>query len=208
LLSGYPDLLNIVVPLTVIFELAFILIMLFPGITWLFLLGGALFHVSIYLVHAPPFLHWPILYIIFIEPLRYTLQKWIKRGNNTKSKWDIIYDGLCPLCIRSMTIINYFDLTNKINFIDLENDQIKIKGIKKDLKYEDLKHSMHLISPKGKTYYGFYAFQKLSMLLPAMWVLVPILYFPFVDKAGSFIYDKIAKNRKTIKCNIETCKAV
>jgi hypothetical protein len=54
----------------VLFETFFFIIMIFPRLTWIFLLMGAAFHTSVYILHGPPFIHYIILYIVFLEPLR------------------------------------------------------------------------------------------------------------------------------------------
>lgn len=205
-LSSHPMLLEFLVPVTLIFELTFIIVMFVPSVTWLYVLFGSIFHISIFIIHAPPFYHYAAMYIIFIEPIRNTLVKKFKLKRKAIDKWKVIYDELCPLCIRTVTIIDYFDLRKKINFIDLENEKQNVLSLNKDLNYDDLKHSMHLISPSGKIYKGFYAFEKLTSLLPILWLTVPFLKIPFVDKIGSLVYSKIARNRKLYVCNEYYCR--
>lgn len=203
-LSNMPILLDIIAPIAVVFELSFFIVMFIPNLAWVYVLFGSIFHLSIYIIHAPPFLHYIPLYIVFIEPIRNFWAKRIK-WKIAESKWNIIYDGFCPLCIRTVTIIDYFDFRKKINFMDFENEKQKVEQLNKELKHEDLKHSMHLISPDGKIYKGFFAFEKLAPLLPILWLMVPFLKIPFVSKAGNFFYNKIARNRKRHVCNAEYC---
>src|SRR5690554_2165434 len=59
---------------TIIFELFFFIIIIKPKLTWIFLLLGAGFHLSVFILHGPPFIQYIILYIAFIEPIRQTIK--------------------------------------------------------------------------------------------------------------------------------------
>lgn len=201
--SKFPFLLQILAPVTIIFESSFILVMFFPRLTWVYVLLGSIFHTSIFIIQGPPFLHYLPLYIVFIEPLRNSLRKKFK-VKKLSPQWVIAYDDQCPLCIRTVTIVNYFDLNKKIKFVGIED--ISKEKNELDLHYDDLKHSMHLIDPQGKLYKGFFAFRRLTLLLPIFWILTPIMYFPFIDKIGAVLYEKIAKER--ITCNHEKCQFI
>lgn len=204
-LSGFPFLLKIMAPISLAFETTFFIIMFFPGLTWIYVLFGSIFHLSIYIIQGPPFIHYIALYVVFIEPLRNTYKKKFGKVIKYKLRWNLIYDGLCPLCIRTVTIIDYFDLRGKLNFIDFENEKQEVKQLNNELKDDDLRHSMHLISPNGKIYKGFFAFEKLASLMPVLWITVPFLKIPFVSNAGNYLYHKIAGNRKRHICNAEYC---
>ena len=146
-LSQFSFLLKIMAPITVIFESTFIFVMFFPGLTWIYVLLGCFFHATIFIAQGPPFLHYIPLYIVFIEPLKNTWYKKIKRKQKEKPIWYIIYDGLCPLCLRTVTTIDYYDIKNKIKFIDFQSEKFKIENLNYQLEYLDIKHSLHLISP-------------------------------------------------------------
>lgn len=207
-LSEFPFILKIMAPLSIIFESTFFLVMFFPGITWIYVLFGSLFHTSIFIIQGPPFLHYIPLYIVFIEPLRNSWRKRFKKRIVEKPTWHIIYDGLCPLCLRTVTIVNYLDLRSKLKFINFEDEWQKVEKLNEQVKKDEAKHSMHLISPEGKVYKGFYAFRKLSGLLPLLWLFVPLIYFPFVNNLGNYIYKKVSAKRRDIVCNVEMCKLI
>jgi predicted DCC family thiol-disulfide oxidoreductase YuxK len=53
---------------------------------------------------------------------------------------------------------------------------------------------------------GFYAFRRLTRLLPPLWPLLPLLILPGVNKAGEAVYAWVARNRTRLPgsvCSIE-----
>jgi predicted DCC family thiol-disulfide oxidoreductase YuxK len=54
---------------------------------------------------------------------------------------------------------------------------------------------MYLIRPDGKTYRGADAARYLSLRLPRLWWLAPILNFPFMMPVWRWCYRWIAKRR-------------
>lgn len=187
-LSHYPIILNILVAFTFAFELTFILVMFFPGITWLYILNGIGFHASIQIIMGPIFLYWGILYIIFIEPLRESWDKLLallKIKKTETKKLNLIFDGSCASCLRNLVLINYFDIRRKLEYHNSETvlnlDNLKIKKI-------DVENSLILLTHEKQMYKGFDLFKKLTTILPILYILIPIVYFPFADKAVEAVY--------------------
>jgi len=199
-----PLLLQVIAPVAVLFELTFPLVMLLPGITWVYVLIGSLFHFSIYIIHAPPFLHYIVLYIVFLEPVR---NSWKKRFTSSKKlKWTIIYDGFCPLCVRSVTVIDYLDFYKRFEYLDLERNWDVVQSRNYYIEQDDARRALYLISSDGKKYQGFYAFRRLTLLIPLLLPLSPFLYIPYVDKAGNYLYSFVAANRKRKICTFDNCE--
>jgi len=65
--------------LAIVFEITFFIVMFYPAVTWLYILGGTVFHTSLYFIHSLPFLYYICFYIVFIEPLR--------KGNPVQLWW-------------------------------------------------------------------------------------------------------------------------
>jgi predicted DCC family thiol-disulfide oxidoreductase YuxK len=189
---------------TIVFELAFWVVLLLPGLTLLFVLSGIAVHVGIYATQRAPFPQLVVLYIVFIEQLRRQVPGW-DRIAQPKRDWTVVYDGLCPLCIRSMVILDYLDLRGRLVFVDLEREWARAHAQAPGLTPEAARHAMHVVGPDGRVYRGFFGFRALTAVLPPLWVLFPLAHLPLADRAGGWIYDRVARSRGRELCRAETC---
>ncbi len=195
---------SVIAWLTVAFELTFFLAILLPRLTLPFLLVGASFHLGIFILLGADFLAWPLLYVVFLDiggggPLDPS------RRLRARRDWTVIYDGLCPLCIRSMVILDALDIRGRLGFVDLEGEPERLPAAASGLSPEELRHRMHVVSPDGRIFRGFYAFRMLARFLPAVWPLLPLLHLPGVESIGSRVYDHVADRRSRLACRVDTC---
>jgi len=205
-LSGQIPLLRVLSVVAVATELGFAGAILLPRFTWLFLLAGAGLHTAIYVTQRAPFPQFIVLYVVFIEAVRaHAPRRWAAKAVRERAKWTVIYDGLCPLCIRSMTILDWLDLRSRLTFVDLERDWQKAAFAAPGLTPEQARHAMHVTSPAGRVTRGFQAFRELARVLPPLWPLVPLLYLPLVDRFGTWLYGLVARNRGRQVCRVEAC---
>lgn len=184
-LSHYPIILNLLVAFTFAFELTFILVMFFPQITWIYVLTGIGFHGGIQIIMGPIFLYWGILYIIFIEPLRNSWNKLLsllKVKKNKFKKMTLIYDGLNSSRIRDLVIINYFDSSRRLEYLnaDINPDFLEEYNIKK----ADIKNSLILLTPEKQILKGFNLYKKLATILPVFYLLSTVIIFFLLMKLG------------------------
>ena len=70
------------------------------------------------------------------------------------------------------------------------------------VKSEDAEAAMLVATGEGRVFKGFYAFRRLVWRVPRLWVLVIFLYFPGSSYFGTRLYAWVARNRKTLGCNI------
>jgi len=159
---------------------------------------GFLFHIMLVAtLHVPTifFFLFPPQLLLFINPE--DIVAWIdkKRGQNAaKGREKIIYDGHCHFCVGSIRRVQVLDLTAKLEPVNYQpiEDLSKIDA----RLTRDLCHSqMQLLTKNGKLYGGFYAFRRMTLILPLLFPLAPVMYFPGMQWIGSFIYNLIAKNR-------------
>ena len=109
---------------------------------------------------------------------------------------DIYFDGLCPLCIRSMTIIRTLDLFDRLRFCDFEQREGRvILPEHLDVSVDDLRREMHIVEPDGSISSGFFAFRIIARYVPTLWPVLPVLFLPFADRLGPLIYRRIAAGR-------------
>ena len=91
----------------------------------------------------------------------------------------IIYDGECGFCRSSVRVLKKMDLFGKLEY------SIGPKGLSE----------MRLEFPDGKSYGGFFAFRKLTWILPVLYGMIPFVYFPGAGVLGPRIYRWIARHR-------------
>ena len=204
--SGHIPLLRVLSVFAVAVELSFAGAVLLPRLTWLFLLGGAGLHIGIYLLQRAPFPQFIVLYVVFIEALR-AHPPWRPAAKPAQARWTVIYDGLCPFCIRSMVILDYLDVRRRLSFVDLEREWPKAAVLAPGVSPEQARHAMHVTSPDGRVTRGFFAFRSLARVLPPLWLVLPLLYLPLMDRIGPWFYDLVARSRGRQVCRAETCTA-
>jgi len=144
------------------------------GICWHFLLVLTLDVPTIFL-----FL-FPAQMLLFIHPQRITDAIETKRRHNAQSlRARIIYDGECGFCRLSVRLLQVMDLWDKLEYLPGP------KGMSE----------MRLELQDGKIYSGFFAFRYISRMLPMLYPMLPLVYFPGAGLLGPYIYRWIARNR-------------
>jgi len=63
-------------------------------------------------------------------------------------------------------------------------------------------NEMRLDFVDGKTYGGFFAFRQLTWMMPMLYPVIPIVYFPGSGIMGPWAYRWIARNRSNGKCHL------
>jgi len=189
---------------TILFELGFFVVLIWPGLTLLFVLAGIAVHVGIYATQRAPFPQLVVLYIVFIEQLRRQIPL-LGRVKQPKRDWTVVYDGLCPLCIRTMVILDYLDWRGRLAFVDLERDWARAHAQAPGISQDAARHAMHVVAPDGRVYRGFLGFRALTAVLPPLWLLFPLAHLPLVGSAGAWVYDRVARSRGRTVCRAETC---
>ncbi len=118
--------------------------------------------------------------MLFIHPSR--IVGWIesrRRLNEQSPRPCVIYDNDCAFCCSSIVVLQIMDLWGRLNYIPGP------KGLSE----------MAVEMPDGKKYGGFFAFRRLSWMLPMLWVLIPFVYLPGAGIIGSLVYRWIARHR-------------
>src|SRR5262249_45886801 len=120
---------------------------------------------------------------------------------------EILYDGLCPLCRRTVRVLGFFDLFARLHFIDFRRLDLADYNHrrKSNLTIEEMDKEMYIVSP-GRIDRGFYGYRTIALALPALWPLVPLLYFPGVPTVGQLVYGYIARNRLSLVTCDSSCE--
>lgn len=126
----------------------------------------------------------------------------IKRGTG----WVVYYDGECGFCtlsVRALALADFFRVVTWTSYQELDEPP-------SGLTWEDLDAAACLEVRKGSSQYGdgpeeerrlyqgFYAFRMLTLRLPPLMPLAPLLWLPGVNRLGESAYKWVAANRYRI----------
>lgn len=126
-----------------------------------------------------------------------------RRLEATHGRIQVLYDGQCPLCNRTVRVLGFFDLFARLEFLDFRRLDLAEYNRRHELALtiQDLDREMYVIS-RGRAYIGYYGYRVLALALPAFWLLSPLLFFPGVSWIGERVYGYIARNRLALlKCD-------
>lgn len=175
---------------TVLIEIAFVFL-IWQRATRPYLLAGALF------LHAQFAILMGLFYFSFVMTMghmSFVRPEWLARlGAAWKRKvgeMEMIYDGRCGFCVRSMAWFLSFDALGQIKVRDFRTDPSPV------VSDAQLEKALYLVTPNGRTLPGFEAYRYAVARVPGLWWQVPLFYVPVVSRLiGRPIYNWIAANR-------------
>jgi len=103
----------------------------------------------------------------------------------------LIYDGNCNFCIGQVKKVNWLDGKNRVSFISLHDSFVAQHF--PDLSYDQMMDRMYLIPADNKSEHrytearhgGAAAIRYLTCRLPLLWILAPLMHFPFSNEASN-----------------------
>ena len=103
---------------------------------------------------------------------------------------EMIYDGKCGFCVRSMAWFLAFDGLGQIRIRDFRADPSPV------VSDAQLEKALYLVLPDGRALPGFDAYRYVVLRVPGLWWQVPFFYVPVLSRLfGRPIYNWIAANR-------------
>jgi predicted DCC family thiol-disulfide oxidoreductase YuxK len=117
----------------------------------------------------------------------------------------LLYDGMCPLCRRSVAVLQKLDWLRTIDYRSAR-EPANVPATDPPLEPARLLEEMHLVTTQDHVYHGFGAFRWMAWRLPLLWLVAPFLYVPGVPWIGQKIYLWIARNRfQLVPCKDGVC---
>jgi predicted DCC family thiol-disulfide oxidoreductase YuxK len=152
-------------------------------------------HTGIFLLQRILFLDLIMLQLVFFDftRIRKMIGQWLEAR---RGRIQVLYDGLCPLCRRTVRLLACVDLFARLEFLDFRGLDLNDynRAHKLTLKSEDLKEEMYVVS-RGSAYRGFDGYRVIALALPAFWPLAPWLFLPGISWLGAVAYRYVARNR-------------
>jgi predicted DCC family thiol-disulfide oxidoreductase YuxK len=195
-LTHAPDILFSLIGLFALFSETFFGLVLFSRVARrIFPVAAIMMHTGIFLLQRILFFDLILLQFVFFDftPIRKALGG---RLASKRGRLQVLYDGLCPLCCRTVRLLACFDLFTRLEFFDFRrldlNDYNRRLGL--NLAPGELEKEM-LVICRGQAYRGFYGYRRLALAVPALWPLAPWLFLPGISSLGVWVYGYVARNR-------------
>jgi predicted DCC family thiol-disulfide oxidoreductase YuxK len=133
-------------------------------------------------------------FVMVMGHMSFVRPEWVARlGHAWKRKigdMEMIYDGKCGFCVRSMARFLAFDGLGQISIRDFRTNPSPVVS---DVLLEK---ALYLVLPDGRALPGFEAYRYVVLRVPGLWWQVPLFYVPVLSRLiGHPIYNWIAANR-------------
>jgi predicted DCC family thiol-disulfide oxidoreductase YuxK len=118
---------------------------------------------------------------------------------------DVIYDGQCGFCVRSLKVCRALDVRHAFRFHDA-NARSRVLASFPELATADFENAMFAVAPDRSVTRGFFAFRRMMRESPLMWPLIPLFYLPGAGILGPRVYAWVARNRRRLGCESDVCE--
>ncbi|PKB79796.1 MAG: hypothetical protein BZY88_11470 [SAR202 cluster bacterium Io17-Chloro-G9] len=114
--------------------------------------------------------------------------------------WIFYYDGNCRFCCSVVVWMSRLDITHRVTWTAFQLLEEPPAG----LTWDDLDRSAYLADrAETRRYEGFYAFRRLTIVLPLLTPFAAIAWLPGMSSVGVAAYRWVARNRYRIsQCRI------
>lgn len=136
-------------------------------------------------------------FVMMMGHMSFLRPEWLARlGAWWKHKigaMEMIYDGRCGFCYRSMAGFLAYDGLQQITVRDFRTNPSPI------VSDERMEKALHLVLPDGRALPGFEAYRYVVPRVPGLWWMIPFFYMPVVSRLiGHPVYNWVAANRSRL----------
>ena len=115
----------------------------------------------------------------------------------------VVYDGQCPICLRSVNQLKRLDSRGSLAFLPAQDPSVPERF--PFISPEALEASIHLVGPQGEVREGADAMEAILGLLPTLSWARWAFRVPLVRPLARRIYRWVARNRYRLTCK-EHCR--
>ncbi|MEX2173224.1 MAG: DUF393 domain-containing protein [Pirellulaceae bacterium] len=105
----------------------------------------------------------------------------------------VIYDGQCKFCTGQVKNLARWDGKGRLAFLSLHDPEVAKRF--PNLTYEQLMEEMVVVDRRGRRHAGAAAFRYLTIRLPRLYFLAPLMHIPFSMPLWRWGYRQVAKRR-------------
>jgi predicted DCC family thiol-disulfide oxidoreductase YuxK len=136
-------------------------------------------------------------FVMAMGHMSFVYPEWLARlGQAWKRRFgdmEMIYDGRCGFCYRSMVWFLSFDGLGQIRVRDFRTNPSPVVS---DARMEK---ALHLVLPDGRALPGFEAYRYVVLRVPGLWWQIPFFYTPVLSRMiGRPLYNWVAANRSRL----------
>jgi len=136
-------------------------------------------------------------FVMIMGHMSFVRVEWLRRlgqaWKRVMGDMQMIYDGKCGFCVRSMVWFLAFDGLRQISVRDFRANPSPV------VSDAQLEKALYLVLPDGRALPGFEAYRYVVMRVPGLWWLVPLFYVPVFSRLiGHPIYNWVAANRSRL----------
>jgi hypothetical protein len=110
---------------------------------------------------------------------------------------DVLYDGGCGVCTRSVAWLRAVDRDGRLRFVDIIANWEHLEARYPGLRRADCLDAMHVVDPEGRITSGYDGVRTLAWRLSWLRILAPLLHLPGVPWLGRRVYRYVAMHRAT-----------
>ncbi len=187
----------------IVFQFSFIFLFHVPAARWILVLVGAGLHLGITLsLNIYPFgIGMLIFYVLLLPPSFYKFLA--DKLQASKPVLSVFYDGECPLCCRTVLIINHFDIFQRIEFHALQSNANQHETLK-SIPQRQLLKDIYAVDQQNKLFSGVETYAQILIATPYLIVFGWLLKLPGIYQLAVMQYRKIADSRVRVACQ-EQC---
>jgi len=136
-------------------------------------------------------------FVMVMGHMSFVRQEWLAWLGEAWKRWigdmEMIYDGRCGFCVRSMAWFLAFDGLRQIRIRDFRTAPSPV------VSDAQLEKALYLVLPDGRALPGFEAYRYVVPRVPGLWWQVPFFYVPGLSRlVGHPIYNWVAANRSRL----------
>jgi predicted DCC family thiol-disulfide oxidoreductase YuxK len=136
-------------------------------------------------------------FVMVMGHMSFVRTEWLARLGAAWKRWigdmEMIYDGRCGFCVRSMAWFLAFDGLRQIRIRDFRTAPSPL------VSDAQLEKALYLVLPDGRALPGFEAYRYVVPRVPGLWWQAPFFYVPVLSRlVGHPIYNWIAANRSRL----------
>ena len=115
----------------------------------------------------------------------------------------VFYDELCPLCNRTVIIVEHFDVLKAIEFKGLQTHARDYDALNR-IAGDQLLKDLYALDLDGRLYRGLDTYIRILLKMKYTALLGLILKTPGIHQLGTRVYRRVADGRRRLVCD-ESC---
>lgn len=125
------------------------------------------------------------------------LSGWLHRS---KPVLTVFYDGLCPLCMKTVIVLSHFDIFGGVAFKALQDHAQEYPALQAIPEHELLK-DLYALDAQAKLYSGVDTYAKILIAMAYPALIGWLLRMPGIHPIANLAYRRIADSRTRISCD-------